>query len=80
MARKSKARQANRRNAKFASLSITEKLASLDARLGPGVGATKQRTRLARRSHVLEVVAKGHVCNEGCSGNSHFYGFEGERQ
>jgi hypothetical protein len=76
----SKARKAARRNESFASLSLSDKIKSLDDRLGMGQGAEKQRRRLARRSFVIENVAKAHVCNEGCSGggNSHFYGLEGE--
>lgn len=36
------------RNAEFAALSIQQKIAHLDARLGVGVGATKQRAKLAK--------------------------------
>lgn len=43
-----KAREANERKESFDKLSITEKIAKLDVRLGVGKGAVKQRARYAR--------------------------------
>ena len=41
-----KRREADERNASWAAMSTADKLAELDARLGYGMGAVKQRTRL----------------------------------
>lgn len=41
--------EAEKMNAANALLSPTQKIAKLDARLGVGVGATKERARLARQ-------------------------------
>ena len=45
-------KEAAERNARWSSLTPSEKLASLDSRLGTGVGATRQRKLLAAEMEI----------------------------
>lgn len=47
--REEKREAAEKRNAEYAALTPAEQLKLLDARLGPGKGATKQRAKLAKQ-------------------------------
>jgi hypothetical protein len=48
--KKARTEDAKERQSAYAALSTTEKVARLDARLGAGVGAKRERARLAGQS------------------------------
>ncbi len=51
--------EATARNEAWAGLSLKDKLAALDARLGKGVGATKQRARILAMMEAPKKPVKG---------------------
>lgn len=66
VAKTSGMRKATRRNEKWRALSLVEQRSELDRRLGRDKGAVKQRSKLARKMHILDTAARAHSCDENC--------------